>query len=213
MEQAKARNPTIKLYALAWGAPGWIGNGTFFSTDMINYYRQLARLREEQPRSDHRLPRRLERARLQQDLVREASRSTLNSRGYSAVQIVADDTSWAIADDRGQRPRLRRRRQIVGAHYPCGYRRSASDLPELGQRGRLRQDAVGQRERLGRLQRRRRRAGPRHQPRLHRRQDDRRTSTGRSIAAITRTCPFPTDGLSLATSRGPAPTRSARTPG
>src|SRR5262245_5966387 len=37
-EQAKARNPNIKLVGLAWGAPGWIGNGTFFSTDMINYY-------------------------------------------------------------------------------------------------------------------------------------------------------------------------------
>src|SRR3954453_19875231 len=29
MEQAKARNPAIKLAALPWGAPGWIGNGTF----------------------------------------------------------------------------------------------------------------------------------------------------------------------------------------
>src|SRR5262245_3322737 len=37
MEQAKARNPNIKLAGLSWGAPGWIGNGTFFSTDMINY--------------------------------------------------------------------------------------------------------------------------------------------------------------------------------
>src|ERR1700759_5497946 len=36
-EQAKARNPNIKLYALAWGAPGWIGNGNFWSTDMVNY--------------------------------------------------------------------------------------------------------------------------------------------------------------------------------
>src|SRR5919108_4965967 len=25
MEQAKARNPAIKLYALEWGAPGWVG--------------------------------------------------------------------------------------------------------------------------------------------------------------------------------------------
>src|SRR5690348_4917667 len=38
MEQAKARNPNIRLVGLAWGAPGWIGNGTFLSTDMINYY-------------------------------------------------------------------------------------------------------------------------------------------------------------------------------
>ena len=26
MEQAKARNPAIKLYVLAWGAPGWLGS-------------------------------------------------------------------------------------------------------------------------------------------------------------------------------------------
>lgn len=37
MQQAKARNPNIKLSALSWGAPGWIGNGDFWSTDMINY--------------------------------------------------------------------------------------------------------------------------------------------------------------------------------
>jgi hypothetical protein len=36
MEQAKARNPNIKLYALSWGAPGWIGNGNFWSNDSID---------------------------------------------------------------------------------------------------------------------------------------------------------------------------------
>jgi Glycosyl hydrolase family 59 len=36
MEQAKALNPAIKLYGLAWGAPGWISGG-FWSTDTINY--------------------------------------------------------------------------------------------------------------------------------------------------------------------------------
>src|SRR4051794_31495586 len=37
MEQAKLRNPAIKLIGLPWGAPGWIGNGNFMSTDMIDY--------------------------------------------------------------------------------------------------------------------------------------------------------------------------------
>jgi hypothetical protein len=37
MQQAKLRNPNITLEALAWGAPGWIGNGNFFSQDNINY--------------------------------------------------------------------------------------------------------------------------------------------------------------------------------
>src|SRR5690242_697380 len=35
MEQAKARNPNIKIAALAWGAPGWLGS--FNSTNTINY--------------------------------------------------------------------------------------------------------------------------------------------------------------------------------
>src|ERR1035438_6774314 len=37
MEQAKARNPHIKLAALAWGAPHWVGNGNYWSRDMIDY--------------------------------------------------------------------------------------------------------------------------------------------------------------------------------
>ncbi len=35
MEQAKARNPNIKFAALAWGAPAWVGNGNYWSQDMI----------------------------------------------------------------------------------------------------------------------------------------------------------------------------------
>src|SRR5215831_16171324 len=37
MQQAKARNPNIKLYGLAWGAPGFLGNGNFWSTDTVTY--------------------------------------------------------------------------------------------------------------------------------------------------------------------------------
>jgi len=36
-EQAKLRNPAIKLYGLAWAAPGWIGHGNFWSPEMIQY--------------------------------------------------------------------------------------------------------------------------------------------------------------------------------
>jgi hypothetical protein len=37
MEQARACNPNIKLVALAWGAPAWVGNGNYWSEDMIDY--------------------------------------------------------------------------------------------------------------------------------------------------------------------------------
>src|SRR4029079_14417807 len=36
MAQAKARNPGIKLYGLAWGAPGWVGK-TFWTDDTTKY--------------------------------------------------------------------------------------------------------------------------------------------------------------------------------
>jgi O-glycosyl hydrolase len=37
MKEAKARNPKIILDILPWGAPGWIGNGKYYSQDMANY--------------------------------------------------------------------------------------------------------------------------------------------------------------------------------
>ena len=37
MQQARLRNPAILLDSLAWGAPGWIGGGTYYSQDMANY--------------------------------------------------------------------------------------------------------------------------------------------------------------------------------
>ena len=37
MQQAAARNPGIALDCLAWGAPGWIGGGNYYSQDMCNY--------------------------------------------------------------------------------------------------------------------------------------------------------------------------------
>ena len=37
MKEAKRRNPSLTLDAVAWGAPGWVGNGNFYSTDMQHY--------------------------------------------------------------------------------------------------------------------------------------------------------------------------------
>ena len=46
MVEAKKRNPDIKLFTLAWTAPGWIGDGTrgpesqggYYSQDNIKYH-------------------------------------------------------------------------------------------------------------------------------------------------------------------------------
>jgi galactosylceramidase len=38
MSEAKKRNPGLSLDACAWGCPGWVGNGNFWSQDMCDYY-------------------------------------------------------------------------------------------------------------------------------------------------------------------------------
>src|ERR1051325_7308334 len=38
MREANKRNPEISLDGVAWGSPGWVGNGNFASQDMCDYY-------------------------------------------------------------------------------------------------------------------------------------------------------------------------------
>jgi galactosylceramidase len=40
MREARKRNPDLTLDACAWGCPGWVGNGDFWSQDMCDYYVQ-----------------------------------------------------------------------------------------------------------------------------------------------------------------------------
>ncbi|GAA3451911.1 ricin-type beta-trefoil lectin domain protein [Dactylosporangium matsuzakiense] len=127
-EQARARNPQIKLYALAWGAPGWIGNGNFWSDDMINYYVKFL----DCAKNSHGLT---------FDYIGgwnergydkgwyERLKASLTSHGYGNVQVVADDTSWAPADDVVSDPAFAAAVDVLGSHYVCGYRGSQSNCP------------------------------------------------------------------------------------
>ena len=40
--EAVARNAKIKTFALAWGVPGWVGNGSFFSQENLDYQAAFA---------------------------------------------------------------------------------------------------------------------------------------------------------------------------
>src|SRR3954463_1413575 len=128
MEQAKARNPTIKLYGLAWGAPGWIGNGTFFSTDMINYYVSFLSC----AKNSHGLTVDYLGGWNERGFNKgwyENLKSTLNSRGYTNVQVVADDTSFAPADQVVSDSAFAAAVDVLGSHYVCGYRSSQTSCP------------------------------------------------------------------------------------
>ena len=116
MQQAKARNPNIKLYGLAWAAPGWISGG-FWSTDTINYlFSWLGCAKQDGLTIDY-LGGWNERGHDVNWYIQ--LRSALNSAGYSGVQIVGDDSDWGVADDMKSNAAFNNAVQVIGAHYPC----------------------------------------------------------------------------------------------
>jgi hypothetical protein len=117
MEQAKARNPNIKLYGLAWGAPGWIGGGNFWSTDMINYLVSWLNCAKADGLTINYLGGWNERG--YNISWYEQLRSTLNADGYAAVQIVGADSDWSIASDIASNSTFANSVSIIGVHYPC----------------------------------------------------------------------------------------------
>jgi O-glycosyl hydrolase len=128
MEQAKTRNPGIKLVGLAWGAPGWIGNGNFWSTDMVNYL--MAWL--DCAKNSHGLTIDYLGGWNERGYNKgwyESLKSTLNSRGYGNVKVIADDTSFQPANEVVADPAFASAVDVLGSHYVCGYRGSQSNCP------------------------------------------------------------------------------------
>ena len=128
MQQAKARNPNIRLYGLSWGAPGWLGS-TFFTASTIDYLvAWLSCARQNGLTIDY-LGGWNERG-FDKGWY-ESLRSALNGNGFSAVKVVADDagSGWAVADAVVADPAFAAAADIVGTHYVCGYRSSQSTCP------------------------------------------------------------------------------------
>jgi hypothetical protein len=127
MEQAKALNPNIKLYGLAWAAPGWIGGGNFWSTDMINYLVSWLGCAKADGLTINYLGGWNERG--YNISWYEQLRSTLNADGYSAVQIVGADSDWSVANDIASNSAFANAVQIIGTHYPCRAVTAAARTP------------------------------------------------------------------------------------
>ena len=120
MEQAKARNPEIMLDGLEWGAPGWIGGGTFFSQDNADYIAKFI----EGARKYHNLmidyvgiwnetPYKNEWIKL--------LKKTLVAHGLTTKIVAADAVNtWEIVDAMEKDPALKEAVYAVGVHYP-GY--------------------------------------------------------------------------------------------
>ena len=116
MEQAKALNPNIKFYGLAWGAPGWVGS-TFWSTATINYLVSWLNCATSHGLTINYLGGWNERG--YNISWYEQLRSTLNADGFSGVQIVGADSDWAVATDIADNSAFANAVSIIGVHYPC----------------------------------------------------------------------------------------------
>ncbi|MFG3552448.1 ricin-type beta-trefoil lectin domain protein [Streptomyces sp. NPDC047725] len=134
-EQAKARNPQIKLAALSWGAPGWIGGGNFWSQDTIDYLMSWMDCADRHGLTIDYLGGWNERG-YDKTWYRNL-KATLTARGYGATKVVAADTDWGVADAMAQDQAFKDAVDVVGVHYPCGYLGAYTDCPSTTTAQRL----------------------------------------------------------------------------
>ncbi|WP_084557573.1 ricin-type beta-trefoil lectin domain protein [Hamadaea tsunoensis] len=118
-EQAVARNPNIKLVALPWAAPGWIGGGNFWSQDMIDYDVAWLNCARQHGLTINYLGGWNERG--HDSTWYKNLRTGLNNAGFSSVQIVGDDSGWGLADEFAGDATLKNAVGVLGDHYVCGY--------------------------------------------------------------------------------------------
>eukprot|EP00057_Strongylocentrotus_purpuratus_P033022 XP_789829.3 PREDICTED: galactocerebrosidase [Strongylocentrotus purpuratus] len=124
MKEAKKRNPNIKLYALPWGWPGWVGNYTNSPyTDIkqtIGYVMKWL----QGARTVHGLTMDYlgiwNEKSYTKDYIK-LLRKTLDSSGFQNVQLVASDGKFEISYDILTDPELAAAVSILGFHYPGTY--------------------------------------------------------------------------------------------
>jgi O-glycosyl hydrolase len=120
MQQAKARNPNIKLAGLAWGAPGWIGGGNFFSTDGINYLIKWLQCASSKGLTIDYIGGQNEAGYNRTWL--ENFKTALRTNGFSTQLVGGDEIGdvWNIVNDMNADSTLRNAVDVASVHYPCG---------------------------------------------------------------------------------------------
>ena len=120
MKEAQKRNPAIFLDCLEWGAPGWIGDGKYYSQDNINYMIEFI----TGAKTYHNL--KIDYAGIWNERMYDIEfiknlRKALNDHGLNDVKLVAADLcchkQWQIADDMKKDDELRKAVDVIGDHY------------------------------------------------------------------------------------------------
>lgn len=119
LREARKRNPSLTLTGMAWSAPGWIGNGNFWSQDAADYYvKWLAGLRSVYGLELNAIGLRNEKG-VSFDFAKKL-RATLNAGGFEKVKVQGFD-NWTkdkvdFVQDMLAHPDDRNVVDIVSAH-------------------------------------------------------------------------------------------------
>jgi Glycosyl hydrolase family 59 len=123
-KEARARNPAIKLFAMAWGTPGW--TGSFFTHRTIAYIvNWLKCARRQGIAIDYLGGNQNEQERYVKSWT-EALRRALDAAGFSRVRLVMAEVwdihhRWAVASDLARDSAFRSAVSVVGDHDICGH--------------------------------------------------------------------------------------------
>jgi galactosylceramidase len=120
MEEARKRNPRILIEALQWGAPGWIGNGQFYSEDNARFVAAFVKGARQYHGVDIDYVG-IWNERLYDTAYIKLLRKVLDTSGLEQVKIVAADmwepeAKWSIADAMTKDPELRKSVAAISAH-------------------------------------------------------------------------------------------------
>jgi hypothetical protein len=123
MREAKARDPAIKLYALAWAAPGW--TRSFWTWRTIRYVIRWMRCARRQGLSIDYLGGN-QNERIFRPWWTKALRRALDAAGFAHTRIAVADkfdprARWAVAEDLRRDRALQRATSVVADHDVCGY--------------------------------------------------------------------------------------------
>jgi len=121
MAEAKKRNPNIKLSALAWGAPGWVG-GTFWTDKTIDYLLSWLELARKKGFTIDYIGGWNERSWDAAWYVKFGAK--LKARFPHVKLVAADDVKdrWSVAFEMLKNRELREAVDIIGVHSPAGWR-------------------------------------------------------------------------------------------
>ena len=123
MTEAHKRNPGIVLDILPWGAPGWIGNGHYYSHDMAEYMARFI----EAARDKYGLKisytgiwnEKVYDTAYVKELHRVLQEHHLNTKIVCCDEYPGEGKGqWAIADEMQTDAALRAAVDVIGVHYP-----------------------------------------------------------------------------------------------